>query len=191
MIEQDEYGKRIYTITETNRKHVFTEMYQTVPVGYKITVQPPSRTLDQNAKLWPMLQDVSRQVDWYGIKLTDDEWKDVFTASLKKSKVVPGLDGGFVTCGLHTSRLSKADFSDLIELIYAFGAQKSVVWSEKSVKAYEEWLAEVASRSPRREIDITPQKEQLPYNLNNKDGTHGEAVQRLEDHRRGPGSRNR
>jgi hypothetical protein len=77
-----------------------------------------------------MLTDVSRQVEWYGKKLTEWEWKDVFTAALKKSKVVPGIDGGFVVLGQHTSSMSKSDFSELIELIYSFGADKGVVWSD-------------------------------------------------------------
>lgn len=169
--------KKVYTLTETNKRHIFEEMWHmNIPVGYKITITPPTRTLDQNAKLWPMLADVARQVDWYGKKLTDDEWKDVFTAALKRSNVVPGIDGGFVTCGLHTSRLSKKDFADLIELIYAFGSERGVVWSEKSSKAYDEWLIERMPKG-RREVDITPRPTQLE---SGKGGTHG--VQRLEDH---------
>lgn len=145
--------KKVYYVTDTNRKHIFTEMYNMVPVGWKITVAPPGRTVDQNAKLWPMLDDVSKQVIWYGQKLTRDDWKDMFTASLKKMRPTPGIDGGFVVCGLHTSRMSKALFSDLIELMYAFGAEHNVVWSEKAKKEYDDYLL---SQKPRREIDITP-----------------------------------
>lgn len=65
---------------------------QGLPVGTKVEFKPPSRSLDQNAKLWACLTDVSRQVEWYGQKLTPEEWKDVFSASLRKAKVVPGLD---------------------------------------------------------------------------------------------------
>ncbi|MBD8906853.1 recombination protein NinB [Methylorubrum zatmanii] len=101
------------------------------PEGMLVEFREDTRSLDQNAKLWPMLDDVARQVEWYGQRLTSDEWKDVFTASLRKSRVVPGLDAGtFVVLGLHTSKLKKAEFSDLIELIYAFGAERDVVWSE-------------------------------------------------------------
>ena len=60
-------------------------------------------------------------------RLTEDEWKDVFTASLKQQKVVPGIDGkSFVVCGQRTSSMPKSDFSNLIELIYAFGAENGV-----------------------------------------------------------------
>lgn len=102
----------------------------TAPDGYVCTISEDKRTLMQNAKLWPMLYDVSSQVDWYGEKLTAEEWKDVFTAALKKQKVVPGIDGGFVVCGQSTSKMGKKEFADLIEIIYAFGSDKGVKWSE-------------------------------------------------------------
>ncbi len=43
--------------------------------------------------------------------------------------------------------MSKRDFSELIELIYAFGAEKNVVWSEKAKNAYDEYLYELNSKS--------------------------------------------
>ena len=98
-----------------------------------------TRTLEQNRKLWPMLQDVSVNVRWYGEQLTREEWKDVFSAALKRHRAVPGIDGGIVMVGLHTSRLNKSDFSDLIEIIYEFGSRHSVRWSEPALKVYEEY----------------------------------------------------
>ena len=102
------------------------------PDGWAVRIQPNTRTLDQNAKLFAMLADVSAQVTWHGTKLDSGEWKDMFTAALKRTKVIPGLTGGFVTCGMSTSRMNKRDFSDLIELIYAFGAERDVKWTEPS-----------------------------------------------------------
>lgn len=85
------------------------------------------RTLEQNARMWAMLADVSRQVDWYGRKLTAEEWKDVFTASLRKQKVVPSLDGdGFVVIGMGTRKMTKQEHSDLQELIEAFASERGV-----------------------------------------------------------------
>ena len=55
----------------------------------------------------------------------------MFTAALKGSKVVNGIDGGKVVIGVSTSRMSKIVFAELLELIYAFGSEKKVVWSEK------------------------------------------------------------
>jgi hypothetical protein len=77
-----------------------------------------------------MLTDISQQVDWYGKKLTQEDWKHVFTASLKKLDVVPNLDGtGFVALGMSTSRMTKAEMCDMQTLMEAFGAEKGVRFS--------------------------------------------------------------
>jgi len=122
--------KRIFRLVHATARRLAAECIAEAPDGYVVEVKEPTRTLEQNSKLWPMLQDISKQVDWYGQKLSDEEWKDVFSASLKRQKVVPGLDGGFVVCGQRTSQMSKRDFGDLVELMYAFGAEHNVRWSE-------------------------------------------------------------
>ena len=104
-----------------------------------LIVTRPRRTKDQNAKLWPMLADISAQVDWHGQKLSAQDWKHVFTASLQKQKAVPGIDGGFVVLGVSTSSMTKKLFCDLVELIYAFGAEQGVSWSEPEKPAEELW----------------------------------------------------
>ena len=91
-----------------------------------IEIKPETRTLAQNSRLWAMLTDVSKQVDWYGRKLSQEEWKHVFTASLSKQDVVPGIDGGFVVLGKSTSKMTKPEMAELQELIEAFGAQQGV-----------------------------------------------------------------
>jgi len=96
------------------------------PLGYVVQIKEPTRSLKQNALLWKLLEQVSQQVDWYGNKLSSEEWKDVFTASLVKAKIIPGIDGEAVICGQRTSRMSKKLLSDLTELIYAFGADRGV-----------------------------------------------------------------
>jgi hypothetical protein len=106
------------------------------PAGYVIQVSEPTRSLEQNARMWAMLADISRQVVWHGKKLDTDSWKAVFTASLKKLNVVPNLtNDGFVVLGMSTSKMSKAEMSELQELMAAFGAEHSVKWTEQEVVA--------------------------------------------------------
>lgn len=89
-----------------------------------------TRTLDANARMWAMLGEIASQVDWHGQKLIDTEWKDVFTAALKRQKVVPGLDGGFVVLGSSTRRMTKQEMSELIELMTAFGIEHVVRFAD-------------------------------------------------------------
>lgn len=48
-----------------------------------ITIQEKTRSLSQNSLLWALLTDISDQVNWYGKKLSSEDWKAVFTAGLK------------------------------------------------------------------------------------------------------------
>ena len=119
-------GKRTYKlVSDQVRAHCIDEIAR-APLGKVVIVQDPTRTLEQNALMWAMLSDISAQVDWYGTRLTKDEWKDVFSAALKRHKVVPGLDGGFVVCGQSTSKMTKRQMSDLVELMNAFCAERGV-----------------------------------------------------------------
>jgi hypothetical protein len=90
------------------------------------TFSEKKRSLAANNRMWAMLTDVSDQVDWYGEKLLPVEWKDIFTASLKKQKAVPGIEGGFVVLGARTSEMSGPEISELMALIEAFGSDKEV-----------------------------------------------------------------
>lgn len=118
--------KQRYIMSHETARCRAVDAVRNAPAGYVIEIKEPSRSLDQNALLWPLLTCLSEQVDWYGQHLTPDEWKDVMTAGLRKQTAVPGIDGGFVMVGSRTSKMSKAEFSDLVELIYAFGAERGV-----------------------------------------------------------------
>lgn len=87
-------------------------------------------TPEQNDKLQAMCRDVSRQVIWHGQKLHMDDWRHMFVAALHQQKAVPGIVGGFVVLAASSRRLTKAQKSDVIELIYSFGAEHDVIWSE-------------------------------------------------------------
>jgi hypothetical protein len=100
------------------------------PDGYHVEIKPRTRSLEQNALLWSLLADVSRQVDWHGQKLSSEDWKILFSASLKAQTVCPGIDGGFVALGQSTSKMSVKELSDLCEIIFAFGAERDVKWSQ-------------------------------------------------------------
>ena len=76
--------------------------------------------------MWALLRVISARVVWYGQHLTAEEWKDVFTAGLKKQRVVPGLDGGFVILGARTSEFSKDEMAQMQELIEAFAVERDV-----------------------------------------------------------------
>lgn len=108
------------------------------PDGYRVEIRPRTRTLDQNALLWSCLTDVAKQIQWpvngKHEHLTPDEWKDIFSASLKQEqRMAMGLQGGFVMLGERTSKMSIRAMTDLIDLIHAFGNERGVQWSPTSI----------------------------------------------------------
>lgn len=137
-------NKQSYFLIDHSRRRNCIEFINALPISNDhplvVTIQERTRSLDQNAKLWACLNDVSEQVNWHGRKLASEEWKHVFTAALKKQDVVPGLDGGFVVLGQSTSRMTLGEMRDLIELISAFGAEQGVRFGDDATCAMR-WAA--------------------------------------------------
>jgi hypothetical protein len=124
-------SKRLFILAHDLARQNAVRAVQEAPEGFSVTVAEPKRNLDQNARMWAMLGDVAQQVDWYGKRLTSEDWKHVFSSSLRRLEVVPNLDGtGFVALGMSTSSMSKREMADLIELMFAFGAERGVIWSD-------------------------------------------------------------
>ena len=102
------------------------------PAGTRVEFKAPKRSLPQNDLMWAALTDVATQLKWHGIKLSADDWKLIFLDALKREvRMVPNIDGnGFVNLGRSSSDLSKAEMTDLIDLIHAFGANHGVTFQE-------------------------------------------------------------
>ena len=123
--------KAIFRLVHQEARRRAAQACQDSPEGFIVTIAEPTRSLEQNSRLWAMLNDIARQVDWYGKRLSAEDWKHIFSSSLRKLEAVPNLDGtGFVALGLSTSKMSKRELGDLMMLIEAFGAEKGVIWAE-------------------------------------------------------------
>lgn len=111
-----------------NNRELIRRWLDRAPDGYRVEIAEPKRTAAQNRLLWPLLSALSIQVKWHGLTLSPDDWKDVMTAGLKReARMVPNMDGnGFVALGMRTSTMTKAEFSELVELIHAFAAREGV-----------------------------------------------------------------
>ncbi len=98
------------------------------PDGYRVTVQEPKRSTDQNARFWAMLSQLSTQLAWHGQRLSPEDWKLVMMAGLNQEmRIVPNIQGnGFVTLGRSSSKLSKSEMTELMDLIEAFATEHDV-----------------------------------------------------------------
>lgn len=124
-------SRNAVTIRCTADRNLIAAWAKNVPVGSTVEFRAPRRSCDQNALLWSLLGQISKQVDWYGQKLSSEDWKDVCSASLRRYNVVPGIDAGtFVPLGMRTSQMTKEEMTALIELIVAFGTERGVAFRE-------------------------------------------------------------
>lgn len=124
-----------FTVSKSNLPKLHSWLNRAAEVGMHVTFKQDKRSPDQNALMWVLLTKVSEQAEWHGKKRTPGEWKDLFTGSLLAAanglEIVPGLEGGFMILGLHTSDMTKAEESALIEWIYAWGANNGVLFDDE------------------------------------------------------------
>lgn len=112
-------------------RETFARLGHAAPHGSVGRIDPPKRSLDQNAKMHAMLSDVSRAKP-EGRDYPPEIWKSLFMADVGfEPRFEPSLSGrGVVPIGYKSSRLTKGEFSDLIECILAYGAEHGVQWSD-------------------------------------------------------------
>lgn len=129
-------SRALVTIHGTPDRERVARWAAKAPYGTRVEFKATKRTLDQNSRMWAMLTDVSTQLRWHGQKLKPDDWKLVFMDGLKRElRIVPNIDGtGFVNLGRSSSDLSKHEMSDLIELIFAFGAKHEVIFHDPTAE---------------------------------------------------------
>ncbi|WP_426607461.1 recombination protein NinB [Pantoea anthophila] len=134
-----------YLLRDSNIRQNCITAIQQLPANpdkpLQVTIQEDTRSLAQNRMLWACLHDVSSQVVWYGKKLDAESWKHIFSASLKGQETVPGINGGFVVLGQSTSKMRVSEMRDLIEIIFAFGAEQGVKWKSDTWREYEQFQA--------------------------------------------------
>ena len=61
------------TIRGDTQRAFAKQQIDLAPEGHVVRITEGNRSLEQNAKLWPSLQDVSRQVVWHGSRLSPDD----------------------------------------------------------------------------------------------------------------------
>ena len=124
--------KRLFVINEQNRDHVASQI-RALPAGYVVKTAPATRSLEQNAAQWPILDAFSKQLLWpvngQMCQLTPEEYKDILTAAFRQEttpRLASGLNGGVVMLGSRTSKMGKKEFSEWLEFLNAVAALKNV-----------------------------------------------------------------
>lgn len=127
----------IYRMAHDTARKGAAAFCMSAPLGTICEFREPTRSLEQNARLWAMLAEIAAVVEWPVngrlCLLSSDEWKDILTAGLvSEQRIAQGINGGFVILGQRTSKMSKRELSDLMELVAAFGSEHGVTFQDGS-----------------------------------------------------------
>ena len=100
------------------------------PVDAVVTIRQATRSLDQSAKMWALLSDLSRAKP-DGRTHTPEVWKELMMHACGHAvQFELGINGQPFPVGFRSSRLTKSQMSDLIEFIYEYGSRHGVVWTD-------------------------------------------------------------
>lgn len=130
-------GRALLVLWNDAKRAEAIEWIRKAPKETRVTFQGPKRTLPQNDRMWAMLTDIATQKLWHGLRLDADAWKMIFLDALhREMRIVPNLDGtGFVSLSARSSDLSIPEMTDMIELMFAWGAQNHVVFHDTAEHA--------------------------------------------------------
>ena len=99
------------------------------PDNAVVKISPEKRSDDQNSLMWSLLSDISRAKP-EGRCHIPEIWKCIMMAACGYEVAFEhGIDGRPFPLGFSSSRLTKAQMSDLIEFIMAYGTKHNVKWS--------------------------------------------------------------
>lgn len=102
----------------------------------QVVITEPKRTLAENALLHVLLSQVAQEVEWAGKRRDVETWKRLMVSAWCRARgeaieILPAIDGhGVDLVPVRTSKLSKRDCAELIEFVYAWGADQGIVWDD-------------------------------------------------------------
>ena len=123
--------KRTFTITGRRVCEHAIAAIRTAPLGYRVTLEEPSRSREQNDALHPRVREIAKTVQFGGEWLNEYEWRTLLVSGWMKAtgkdpRVVQGLEGEPVALRISSRRLSKVEFSELLEWVDAWAASHGI-----------------------------------------------------------------
>lgn len=126
-------GRALIILNSTVARSKAAGWIARAPGGTRVEFKNSKRTLPQNDRMWAMLTDVSQQAKHCGTKFTPEIWKLLFMAGCFDDAVqmVPTLDGkSLLAVGRSSADLSVDEMTELIEFMFAYGAENGVTFNE-------------------------------------------------------------
>ena len=113
------------------------------PEGWMCVISEPTKKRVQEEKYHAMMADIAKQTTYAGKRWDEDDMKriliDEFAEEMRlagqplhhDSRVIPSENGRrVIQLGVQSSRFYVREAAQFIEFLYAWGAERDVVWSE-------------------------------------------------------------
>lgn len=118
-------GQTIILKSQTQREYA-RRLVLFAPDYAVVNIKAGDRSVDQNAKMWATLSEISRAKP-EGRRHTPEVWKCLFMSACGYAvQFEQGLDGSPFPVGFRSSKLSKPQMSELLEFIMAYAAKHEV-----------------------------------------------------------------
>jgi hypothetical protein len=119
--------KRLFVLAHLEARKRAAQAVAEAPEGYRVTIEPPKRNGEQNAKFHAICGELSGR-EWAGKPRNAAQWKVLLVsghaaATKQEAEMVPGLEGEFVNLRESTALMSVRRSSSLIEYAQAYLAE--------------------------------------------------------------------
>lgn len=127
---------RLFNAQQANGalRTLWTELKPLLLAGhrYLLTVAEETRSGAQNNLLHALLGQIAERIEWAGKRRDPETWKRLLTAAWLRARgesveVLPAIDGhGIDVVFRRTSKLTRAECTELIDFIDAWAAQQGI-----------------------------------------------------------------
>jgi hypothetical protein len=138
--------KRTFILAHAVARQRAADHCYAAPDGYMVVFSEPTKKRIQEEKYHAMMNDIADQSTYAGRRWDREDMKriliDEFADAMRAAgsplhhdgRLIPSEDGRrVIQLGVQSSRFYVREASAFIEFLYAWGADRSVMWSEKAL----------------------------------------------------------
>jgi len=124
--------KSIFILAHEQARQNALQGVKTAPQGYVVEIRPKTRSLEQNALLHALIQEIAKSVIWAGSLREVDTWKRLLTAAWLRARgepieMLPAIDGNGVDIVFRrTADLTIPEMNELIDYIQAWAIDQGI-----------------------------------------------------------------
>jgi hypothetical protein len=136
--------KQVFRLNDSNKSRAeIIEAVMNAPVGFKVVIQPETRTDEQNSRFHATCGEVSKQILFNERKLALPQWKVLFIsghaiATGLGADMVQGLENEVVNIRESSAQMSIKRMASVIEYTTAWAVDNGV--RLRADKRYEEYV---------------------------------------------------